>query len=111
MLSLCLGIIGIIVPVLPTTPFVLLSAALFARSSDKFYCFLIGNRFFGRIIRDYRDGKGVPLKVKSWAIVILWLTISVSIVFAVDILWVRILLAVIAIAVTIHISTIKGRKK
>ena len=57
---ICLGFVGIFIPVLPTTPFVLLSAALFARSSERFYRWLITNRFFGQYLKDYREGRGVP---------------------------------------------------
>lgn len=106
---ICLGFIGIFIPVLPTTPFVLLSAALFARSSDRFYRWLMENRLFGKYIKDYRQGKGVPIKVKTGAIIILWITIGLSIFFAVDILWVRILLAAVAAGVTVHIAAIKKK--
>ena len=105
-----LASLGIFMPVLPTTPFLLLSAALFARSSDRFYRWLIENRFFGRYIKDYREGKGVPIKVKMGAIIILWVTICLSIIFGVEILWVRVLLVVVAIGVTIHIAMIKNTK-
>jgi uncharacterized protein len=107
--SLCLGLIGIFIPILPTTPFVLLSAALFARSSDWFYRLLIENRLFGRYIRDYRQGKGVPIKVKTGAIIILWITIGLSIYFAVEMLWLRILLAAVAAGVTLHIASIRKK--
>jgi uncharacterized protein len=107
--SLCLGLIGIFIPILPTTPFVLLSAALFARSSDRFYRLLMENRLFGRYIKDYRQGKGVPIKVKTGAIIILWITIGLSIFFAIEILWIRILLAAVAAGVTLHIASIKKK--
>ena len=105
-----LGFVGIFVPVLPTTPFVLLSAALFARSSDRFYRWLIGNRFFGRYIKNYREGKGLPLRVKLSAIIILWITIALSIVFGVEILAVQIMLVMVGIGVTVHIAMIKKSK-
>jgi uncharacterized membrane protein YbaN (DUF454 family) len=105
-----LASLGIFIPVLPTTPFLLLSAALFARSSDRFYRWLIGNRFFGKYIKDYREGKGVPIKVKMGAIIILWVTICLSIIFGVEILWVRIILVIVAVGVTIHIAMIKNTK-
>jgi uncharacterized membrane protein YbaN (DUF454 family) len=105
-----LASLGIFIPVLPTTPFLLLSAALFARSSDRFYRWLIGNRFFGKYIKDYREGKGVPIKVKMGAIIILWVTICLSIIFGVEILWVRIILVMVAVGVTIHIAMIKNTK-
>jgi uncharacterized membrane protein YbaN (DUF454 family) len=105
-----LASLGIFIPVLPTTPFLLLSAALFARSSERFYRWLIENRLFGKYIKDYREGKGVPIKVKMGAIIILWVTICLSIIFGVEILWVRILLIAVAVGVTIHISMIKNTK-
>ncbi len=105
------SIVGIFVPVLPTTPFLLLAAALYARSSRRFYYWLINNRILGRYIKNYREGKGIPLKVKIIAISILWMTIGYSAIFAIDILWVRILLALIAIGVTIHIASKKPKVK
>ncbi|MGB9852926.1 MAG: YbaN family protein [Candidatus Kapaibacteriota bacterium] len=63
--SLFLGIIGIFLPVLPTTPFLLLSASLFAKSSRKLYSWLLSTRTFGKIIRDYNEKKGVKLSIKS----------------------------------------------
>lgn len=102
-----IGIIGIIVPILPTTPFLLVAAALYARSSRKFYDWLINNKYFGKYIKNYREGKGVPLKVKIFAISILWITIGCSAFFAVDILYVRIILFVVAAVVSIYIVRIK----
>lgn len=109
MTALVLGIIGIFIPVLPTTPFILLAAALFARSSQRFYMWLIENRFFGRYIRDYREGRGIPLRLKAGAIALLWITIGLSIVFALDMLFIRLMLAVIAVGVTLHIAFIRKR--
>ena len=101
------SIVGIFIPVLPTTPFLLLAAALYARSSKRFYNWLINNRILGRYIKNYREGKGIPLKVKIIAISILWITIGYSAIFAIEILWVRILLVIIAIGVTVHIVRVK----
>ena len=104
-----LSIIGIFIPVLPTTPFLLLAAALYARSSKRFYNWLINNRILGRYIKNYREGKGIPLKVKIIAISILWITIGYSAIFAMEILWVRVLLVIIAIGVTVHIVRVRPR--
>jgi len=103
------SIVGIFLPVLPTTPFLLLAAALYARSSKRFYNWLINNRILGRYIKNYREGKGIPLKAKITAISILWITIGYSAIFVMEILWVRILLVIIAIAVTVHIVRIKPK--
>jgi uncharacterized protein len=105
------GIAGIFIPILPTTPFLLLAAALYARSSQKFYRWLINNRILGRYIKDYREGRGIPVKVKIIAITLLWATISCSAYFATDILWVRIILFTVAIGVSIHIIRIMPRDK
>jgi uncharacterized protein len=105
-----LGIIGIFLPILPTTPFLLLAAACYARSSKRFYDWLMNNKWFGSYIKNYQEGNGVPLKVKILTISVLWITILLS-VFIVQILWVKILLILIAFGVTIHILTIKTYKK
>ncbi len=106
-ISFGLGVLGIPLPLLPTTPFLLLSAYCWARSSEKFYTWLINHKTFGSHIRNYREHRGTTLKVKVGSIALLWFTISLSAIFAIDILWVRLLLLVIAIGVTIHISSLK----
>ncbi|WP_287583489.1 YbaN family protein [Candidatus Borrarchaeum sp.] len=110
-LSLALGIIGIFIPLLPTTPFLLLAAYCYARSSKKLYNWLISNKWFGSYIRNYYEGKGIPLKAKLLSITFLWLTIGFSTYFIVNDLIVRIILVIIAIGVTIHILTIKTLKE
>lgn len=109
-ISLALGILGIPLPLLPTTPFLLLSAYLFAQSSPRLYNWLIYHRLFGKYIRDYREKRGVPLSVKVGAISLLWVTISLSAFLAVELLWVRILLFAIAIGVTSHILCLRTIK-
>ncbi len=104
------GLIGIILPILPTTPFLLLAAACYSKSSERCHRWLLTNRLFGNYIRNYLQGKGIPMKVKLSTIAFLWLTISVSAFFFVEILWVRILLYVIAIGVTAHILTLRTLK-
>ena len=105
------GIAGIFIPVLPTTPFLLLSAALYAKSSTRFYNWLINNRIFGQYIKNYREGKGIPLRLKIITITLLWITIGCSAIFAVYILWVRIMLVIIAAGVTVHVIRIRPKKK
>ena len=105
-----LGIVGIFLPILPTTPFLLLAAACFARSSKKFYDWLLNNKLFGDYIKNYQEGKGIPLKVKIFTISLLWITILFSVFLIIQISWVRIILIMIAIGVTIHIITIKTYK-
>ena len=102
-----LGIIGIFLPLLPTTPFLLLAAACYARSSKRFYNWLLKNRWFGNYIKNYREGKGVSLEVKILSISFLWIAIGYSAIFVLRILLGRIILILIAIGVTIHILSIK----
>ncbi len=106
--SVFLGLLGIILPLLPTTPFLLLAAASYAKSSDKFYNWLITNRFFGNYIKNYREGKGIPLRVKITAISFLWTTILITAIFFIPVVAVKILLIIIAAAVTVHIIKIHG---
>ena len=106
-----LGIVGIFAPVLPTTPFLLISATLYAKSSKSFYNWLVNNKILGRYIKNYREGKGIPLKLKIITIALLWITIGCSATFAIDIFWVRVILVIIAIGVTIHIIRIKPLDK
>jgi len=101
------GILGIFVPVLPTTPFLLLAAACYARSSQRFYHWLLNNRWFGSYIRNYREGRGIPLKIKVWTLALLWITILCSAVFAVQWFPVKLILILIAIGVSIHILSIR----
>ncbi len=106
-ISLGLGILGIPLPLLPTTPFLLLSAYCYARSSERFYYWLINHRIFGKHIRNYREHRGTTLRVKTWALILLWLSICFSAFFAVSELWIRILLFMIAAGVTIHITSLR----
>jgi len=109
-LSTGLGIIGIFVPILPTTPFLLLAAACYMRSSERFYQWLINNRIFGAYVRNYIEGRGMPVRIKIFTILLLWLAIGLSIAFGVQNTIIRIVLICIAIGVTAHIVLIKKRK-
>ena len=106
-----LGVLGILLPLLPTTPFLLLAAACYARSSRRFYDWLLNNKWFGNYIKNYRERKGVPLKVKVLSISFLWITIGYSVVFVVHILLIRIILILMAMGVTTHILSIKTLKQ
>ncbi len=104
-----LGAIGIFLPILPTTPFLLLAAACFARSSDRFYRWLLGNRWVGGYIKNYREGRGISLRAKILVISALWFAIFVS-ALLVPVLLVRIILILVAAAVSAHILSIKTLK-
>ena len=106
---LALGAVGIVIPVLPTTPFVLLAAGCFSASSPKAYRFLVRNRFFGPYIAHYRSGGGISRAAKARGIIVLWLLLIVSAVLA-DKLWLYLLLSAVGIGVTLHLLLIKTRQ-
>jgi len=110
-LSLGLGIVGLFLPVLPTTPFLLISAACYARGSQRFYDWLLNHPWFGEYIRNYREGKGIERRHKAIALVLLWSTILASVIFFVSAWWIRALLLLIATAVTIHLLTLPTYRK
>ena len=102
-----LGTIGVFLPLLPTTPFLLLAAACYARGSKRFYEWLLNNRWFGNYIKSYREKKRIPVKIKVLSISFLWITIGYSTLFVVGIPLVRVILILTAIGVTIHILLIR----
>jgi uncharacterized protein len=107
-LAVALGALGVVVPILPTTPFLLLAAACFIRSSDRLYHWLITHPLFGAFIRDYREHRAIPLRVKVPVLILLWLTIGTSIVWVAEALWLRLLLGAIALGVTYHLVTLRN---
>jgi hypothetical protein len=109
-ISVGLGILGIFLPLLPTTPFLLLAAFLYARSSQRFYDWLLNNRWFGSYITNYRERRGISLKIKILAVSVLWITITFSSWFVVQLLMARIVLFLIAAGVTWHILSFKTLK-
>ncbi|WP_305041936.1 YbaN family protein [Geoalkalibacter sp.] len=110
LLSTGLGVLGIFVPILPTVPLLLLAAACFARSSDKFYRWLLDHPRLGPLVNDYLEGEGIPLRAKVSAICLIWLSISISALFLVPLPWVRVLLFVIAFGVTIYLLYLPTRQ-
>lgn len=82
-LSLALGITGIFVPGLPTTPFLLLTAGLYVRSSDRLYHKLISSRFLGTYIHNFQREKGLTLSTKLYSIAVMWIMIFISVFFLV----------------------------
>ncbi len=107
-LFLILGVVGIFIPLLPTTPFLLLAAACYARSSQSCYEWLLNNRWFGNYIRNYIEGRGVPLKVKRVTLILLWIVIGSSILFVIQSFYIRLILVGIAIGVSIHILRLRS---
>ena len=109
-LSVALGVIGIFLPVLPTTPFLLRPAACFMRSSKRFYLWLVNNRQLGPWIIDYLEGQGIPLKGKVYAIGLMWLSISLSC-YLVPLFWARAFMLTSAVVVSVYILRQKTRTK
>lgn len=107
-LCVALGVLGVFLPVLPTTPFLLLAAFCYGRSSKRFYNWLMTNRWCGRYIRNYWEGKGIPLRQKMLSITLLWLTIGFTAWWAVSLWWLRLILLGIAAGVTIHLVKTKA---
>jgi uncharacterized membrane protein YbaN (DUF454 family) len=102
-----LGVLGIFVPLLPTTPFLLLAAACFFRSSDRLYQGLITHRTLGPYIRNYREHRAITRRARIVTLVLLWGTIGYAILWPVDILALRVVLLGIATAVTVHLVRLK----
>ena len=106
-----IGVIGIFVPLLPTTPFLLLSAACYARSSKRLYDRLMSNRYFGRHLKDYIGGKGISLKLKIFTLSLFLMTIAYSVIFIIDNTFWRMALLLIGAGVSVHILAIKTKHK
>lgn len=98
-----MGILGIFLPLLPTIPLLLLAAACFARSSEFFHNWLLDHPQLGPMIRGYLDGQGIPMKAKISAIVMIWATIPLTVIFFIPLFWVRIFLIAIALFITIYL--------
>ena len=111
-ISLALGIMGIFVPMLPTTPFLLLSAAAWLKASPSLYAWLLNHKIFGEYIRNYREHRAIPLRVKIFSVALVWLTIGYCIFAVVDEWWwAQVLMAILAIAISWHILSFNTLKK
>lgn len=110
-LSLVLGIIGIFVPLLPTTPFLLLTAALYFKASPRLYNWLISQKHLGPYIRNYRENKAIPLRAKIISMLLMWSTMIYCIFFLIPVVWVKVILFLIAAGVSYHILSFKTLKK
>lgn len=111
LLSTALGVAGIFIPILPTVPLLLLAAACFARSSERFHGWLLGHPYLGPMIRNYMDGQGVPLRAKIIAISTIWVSISISALFLIPLFWVKVFLIAIGLCVTIYLLRLPMREE
>src|SRR3990172_8713506 len=105
-----IGVIGIFLPLLPTTIFLILASACFVKSSPKANEWLKSNRYLGPYLRNYQDKTGLTLKSKILSIVFLWISISLSGYFLTHELYIRLILLAIACGVSIHLILIKTIK-
>ena len=102
-----LGVLGMILPLLPTTVFLLLAAYCYSRSSERFHNWLITNRWCGQYIQNYRSGRGISLSQKISTLLILWASIGSSIWIVSPSFWLTLLLLAVALGVTTHILWLK----
>lgn len=111
--SLCvlLGVIGLFLPLLPTTPFLLLAAACYARGSRRFYDWLLANRTFGPLIYEWRKHRSIPYRTKISAIALMSFMLGISITFFVPIMWVKVLLGAMGVGLAIWMYRMPSRDR
>jgi len=110
-LALGLGIVGIFVPLLPTTPLLLAAAACYLRSSERMHAWLLNHRWFGPFIRHYRQHRAITKRHKILTLILLWAAIGYSSIWATHNLFLRICLWAIAAGVTIHVLSLRTWKE
>lgn len=110
-LCVALGFLGVFLPVLPTTPFLLLALFLFARSSPRWRIALMRHPLLGPYIRGYASKEGLSVRAKAVTLVILWVTITVSVLWVADVWWSRLILIGVAVGITLHILLKKTRRR
>ncbi len=108
-ISLVLGIIGAFLPLLPTTPFLLLTAFLYYRSSPVCYEWLLRQPYLGKYIRNFRENKVIPIRAKILSLSLMWGSMLYCIFCVVETILLKILLLIIAIGVTWHIASFKNK--
>ena len=106
-LAVGFGVVGAFVPLLPTTPFLLLAAACFARSSDRHYEWLLNHRWMGAHVRNYREHRATTRRVKVVTMALLWGSIGYAAIAVADGWVVRTLLLTVAVGVTIHVLSLR----
>lgn len=109
-LSVALGVLGIFLPLLPTTVFLLLAAMCYARSSERFYQKLINHRFLGAYIRNYREGRGMTRREKGVTLALLWAGMGATMIWTANAWWMRGILLAIAVGVTVHVARLKAHR-
>ncbi len=102
-----LGVLGMFLPLLPTTVFLLMAAYCYSRSSERFHTWLLNNRLFGGYIKNYQSGRGISLRQKITTTLTLWISIGFSIWILAASFWINLLLLAIAIGVSLHLVLLK----
>jgi hypothetical protein len=107
--SLCLGlaVLGLFLPLLPTTPFLLLASACYVRSSERLHNWLMGNRLLGGYIRNFRERRGVPVRAKVTTVVLLWLPLLYS-VYRLDLFWLEAALVLMGVTWSVIVFRMKS---
>ena len=109
-ISLGLGIIGIVLPILPTTPFLLLAATLYLHGSPKLYKWLIEQKYLGTYIRNFKEHQAIPLKAKIISVSMVWITLLYCAFFTTEHIWLNLLFIALATGITWHILSYKTLK-
>ena len=105
-LCLALAVLGVFLPLLPTTPFLLLASACYVRSSERLHGWLMGNRLLGGYIRNFKERRGIPLRARVTTVVLLWLPLAYSI-YRLDLLWLELLLLLMGVTWSVLILRMK----
>ncbi|WP_456380158.1 YbaN family protein [Thiolapillus sp.] len=103
-----LGALGLVLPVMPTTPFLLVAAACFANSSPRFHNWLLNIRVFGPLIRNWQETRSIPKKAKLLAIITIVLVGGSSVIFFVEAIFLKLLIAAILLLHIVFIANIKN---
>lgn len=103
MICVGLGALGILLPGLPTTPFLLLAAYCFARSSEHFHGWLLNHRWFGAYVRNFEEGRGMTRRAKATTLLVMWLSFGITIIFFVPVVWGQVGMVLMATAVSIYL--------
>jgi hypothetical protein len=109
--ALALGVVGVFLPVLPTTPFLLVAAACFARGSPGMHRRLHASRTFGPALREWRQHRAIPWRTKRYALVLMGLSIGASAIFFVEPWWGKAALVAVGIAVGAWLWRVPSRDR